>query len=134
MNFIVKFWRELALVGLFVSLMVAFNEVQQRDDTINQLNVDIAARDATAATDHKWVKAQADMVTSVINSQNDAIQRVIDALEVTSNDITSKVDVTRSDNAKKAEQLRSLIKDLPIATNCTILMENMIKNGQAVQW
>lgn len=130
----IKFWKEIAIGGLLIVTLVGWNVLMQRNDTIDALEKQIVALNATVAADNKWVAAQTEALKTVIDSQNQGIKQVIDRINHSSSEVAAKVDRTRAENAARVAKLNATIESLPDATTCTIMMENLIRNGQAVPW
>ena len=89
---------------------------------------------ATTATDTKWTTSQLELFQVVMDRQNAGIQSVLDGLAITDANIRETVDRTRIENARKVTDLQNVIRGLPTATNCEVMMSNMIQSGAAIQW
>lgn len=129
-----KFWREIAIGLLIVGMIATWNVIQARNDTIHQMDIVLAEYKTQTATDNKWVSATTAVLTQVIDSQNEGIDRVLAGIDKSSTEITSSVNVARAENAVKVAGLKAFISDLPTATDCSTMINNMIRNGEAIQW
>lgn len=134
MTFFLRYWREALIAALLALLVTAWNVIGARNDQIRDLDIAMAKLEATTETDTKWTTATTNVLTQMIQNQNEGIDRVLTGINTASNEITSKVDQTRNDNAKKVSDLKNFISTLPTATDCSVMMENMIRSGEAVQW
>lgn len=129
-----KFWRE-GLIAVALGLVVTmWTVIGNRNETITGLNQEITRITAIAATNSKWTTATTSVLTSVIEEQNSGIDRVIKAVSESAAGITASVDAKRADDAKADATLRTYINALPKATDCSIMMDNLIKSGGAVKW
>lgn len=134
MTIALKFWREIAIGLLLIAVVVSWNVIQQRNDAIHQLDIQIAEINTRTATDNKWVAATTEVLTQMVDAQNKGIDRVLAGINQSTANITGTVNVVRVENAKKVAGLQTFIATLPTATDCTVMMDNMIRNGEAVQW
>lgn len=134
MTFFLRYWREALIAALLALLVTAWNVIGARNDQIRDLDIAMAKLEATTETDTKWTTATTNVLTQMIQNQNEGIDRVLTGINTASNEITTKVDQTRNDNAKKVSDLKNFISTLPTATDCSVMMENMIRSGEAVQW
>lgn len=129
-----KFWREGLLAVALGLLVTMWTMIGNRNETIIGLNQEITRITAIADTNGKWTTATTSVLTSVIDEQNSGIDRVIKAVSESTAGITASVDAKRADDAKADATLRTYINNLPKATSCDIMMENLIKSGGAVKW
>lgn len=134
MTIFLRYWREALIAGLLALLVTAWNVIGARNETIRDLDIAMAKLEASTETDAKWTQATTDILTQMIQNQNDGIDRVVNGINDATGAITAKVDQTRTDNAKKVSDLKNFIGTLPTATDCSVMMENMIRSGEAVQW
>lgn len=129
-----KFWRE-GLIAVALGLVVTmWTVIGNRNETITELNQEITRVTAIADTNGKWTTATTSVLTSVIDEQNAGIDRVIKAVSESTAGITASVDAKRAEDAKANATLRTYINALPKATDCNIMMDNLIKSGEAVKW
>lgn len=108
--------------------------IGNRNETITGLNQEIVRITAINDTNGKWTTATTAVLTSVIDEQNAGIDRVIKAVSESAADITASVDVKRAEDAKADLALKNYIMKLPKATDCNIMMDNLIKSGGAIKW
>lgn len=134
MKLLLSFWREAAIGLLIVTLLLCWNELGNKQKAIAQLNTDIAVLNDRMATDGKWVAATTDILKNVIEAQNEGIDRVLNSIEQSNTEISSSMAAVRAENAKRVDSLRTFISNMPTATTCEGLMDNLIKNGEAVKW
>lgn len=129
-----SYWRE-GLIAIALGLVVTmWNMIGNRNDTITGLNQEITRITAINDTNGKWTTATTSVLTSVINEQNSGIDRVLKAVSESAAGITASVDVKRAEDAKSDAALRTYINALPKATDCSIMMDNLIKSGGAIKW
>jgi len=129
-----KFWRE-GLMAIALGLMfMMWTMIGNRNDTITGLNQEIVRMTAINDTNGKWTTATTNVLTSVIGEQNAGIDRVINAVSESAAGITATVDAKRADDAKANAVLKTYITNLPKATDCSVMMDNLIKSGGAVKW
>lgn len=129
-----KFWRE-GLIAVALGLcFTLWTMIGNRNETINGLNQEIVRITAINDTNGKWTTATTSVLTSVINEQNAGIDRVISAVSESAAGIAASVDAKRVEDEKADAAMRTYINSLPKATNCEIMMENLIKSGGAIKW
>lgn len=129
-----SYWREVVIAIALGVCFALWTVIGNRNETINGLNQEITRVTAISETNGKWTAATTSVLSSVIDEQNAGIDRVIKAVSESSAGIAATVDAKRADDAKADAALRAYIGNLPKATNCTIMMENLIKSGGAVKW
>lgn len=129
-----KFWRE-GLIAVALGLcFTLWTMIGNRNETINGLNQEITRITAINDTNGKWTTATTSVLTSVINEQNAGIDRVLTAVSESAAGIAASVDAKRAEDAKSDAAIRTIINNLPKATSCEIMMENLIKSGGAIKW
>ncbi|MNI37018.1 hypothetical protein D3C73_910900 [compost metagenome] len=129
-----KFWRE-GLIAVALGLcFTLWTMIGNRNETINGLNQEITRITAINDTNGKWTTATTSVLTSVINEQNAGIDRVLTAVSESAAGIAASVDAKRAEDAKADAAIRTIINNLPKATSCEIMMENLIKSGGAIKW
>lgn len=131
---LLTFWRELIIAGLIGAVLLFNSTLSDRDETIINMKITMAEMAATTATDTKWTTSQLELFQVVMDRQNAGIQSVLDGLAITDANIRETVDRTRIENARKVTDLQNVIRGLPTATNCEVMMSNMIQSGAAIQW
>ena len=129
-----SYWREVVIAIALGVCFALWTVIGNCNETINGLNQEITRVTAISETNGKWTAATTSVLSSVIDEQNAGIDRVIKAVSESSAGIAATVDAKRADDAKADAALRAYIGNLPKATNCTIMMENLIKSGGAVKW
>lgn len=129
-----KFWKEGVIALLIAAVITMYSVIGNRDDEISTLNQEIARINAVNTTNEKWTQATSDVLTSVVAQQNAGIDRVIGAISQSSADIATTMDAKRAEDAKANTALKTYINNLPKATDCSVMMDNLIKAGGAVKW
>lgn len=129
-----KYWKEGAIALLIVAVIAMYSVIGNRDKEISSLNQEITRINAVNTTNEKWTQATSDVLTSVVAEQNAGISRVIGAISQSSADIANNMDIKRAEDAKANTALKSYINNLPKATDCSIMMDNLIKGGNVVKW
>lgn len=129
-----KYWKEGAIALMIVGLVAMYHTIGNRNDEISALNQEITRITAVNATNDKWTKATSDVLVGVVAEQNAGIDRVLGAISQSSADIATNMDIKRAEDAKANTALKTYINALPKATDCTIMMDNLIKSGGAVKW
>lgn len=129
-----SYWREALLVMAIAVIVTLWSTIDDRDETIAGLNDNLTRVTAVAETNTKWNAATTSVLTSVIDEQNAGIDRVIKAVNQSSTDIAAVMDARRVDDAKADVAMKAYISNLPKATNCDIMMDNLIKSGGAIKW
>jgi hypothetical protein len=129
-----SYWREGVIAIALGLCFTLWTMIGNRNETITGLNQEITRITAINDTNGKWTTATTSVLTSVITEQNSGIDRVIKAVSESAAGITASVDAKRADDAKADAALRTYINNLPKATSCDIMMENLIKSGGAVKW
>lgn len=132
--FLAKYWKEGVIALLIASVVAMYSVIGSRNDEISSLNQEITRINAVNTTNEKWTQATSDVLTSVVAEQNAGIDRVIGAISQSSVDIANNMDIKRAEDAKANAALKTYINNLPKATDCSIMMDNLIKNGGAVKW
>lgn len=132
--FLAKYWKEGVIALLIASVAAMYSVIGSRNDEISSLNQEITRINAVNTTNEKWTQATSDVLTSVVAEQNAGIDRVIGAISQSSVDIANNMDIKRAEDAKANAALKTYINNLPKATDCSIMMDNLIKNGGAVKW
>lgn len=131
---IANYWKEGVITLLIAALFAMYSVVDGRDSEISTLNQEIVRINAVNATNNKWSQATSEVLTSVVAEQNAGIDRVMNAISQSSTDIATAMDIKRADDAKANAALKTYINNLPKATDCSTMMDNLIKNGGAVKW
>lgn len=131
---ILTYWREVVIAGLIAAVALTMSALESRNTEIKELNQEIVRINAVNDTNNKWTEATSSVLTNVIAEQNAGIDRVIGAISQSSADIAVSMDAKRAEDAKANAALKTYINNLPKATDCSIMMDNLIKNGGAVKW
>lgn len=129
-----NYWKEGAIALLIAAVIAMYSVIGNRNDEISALNQEIARINAINTTNDKWTQATSDVLTSVVAEQNAGIDRVIGAISQSSADISTTMDAKRAEDAKANAALKTYINNLPKATDCSVMMDNLIKGGNAVKW
>lgn len=129
-----NYWKEGAIALLIAAVIAMYSVIGNRNDEISALNQEIARINAINTTNDKWTQATSDVLTSVVAEQNAGIDRVIGAISQSSADIATTMDAKRAEDAKANAALKTYINNLPKATDCSVMMDNLIKGGNAVKW
>lgn len=128
------YWREVAIVGLIAAFALAMSALDSRNNEIKDLNQEIVRINAVNDTNNKWTEATSSVLTNVIAEQNAGIERVIGVISQSSADIASSMDAKRAEDAKANASLKTYINNLPKATDCSVMMDNLIKSSGAIKW
>lgn len=133
-TFLASYWKEGVIALLIATVVAMYSVIGNRNDEISSLNQEITRINAVNTTNDKWTKATSDVLVGVVAEQNAGIDRVLGAISQSSADIATNMDVKRAEDAKANSALKSYINSLPKATDCSIMMDNLIKSGGAVKW
>lgn len=129
-----SYWREVLIAIALGALVTMWTMIGNRNETITGLNQEITRITAINDTNGKWTTATTSVLTSVITEQNSGIDRVIKAVSESAAGITASVDAKRAEDAKNDAALRTYVNNLPKATDCNIMMQNLIKSSGEVKW
>ena len=129
-----SYWREVVIAIALGLCFTLWTMIGNRNETITGLNQEITRITAINETNGKWTTATTTVLTSVIGEQNAGIDRVLKAVNESAAGITASVDAKRAQDATSNAELKSYLTKLPKATDCSIMMDNLIKSGNAIKW